>query len=71
MLRTRCTGRNNPTQRHPALVNSSIYWEALHNAGLLDHEAEVEHLILNLPTVSDLEQLADEEGLTDVSRGQI
>ena len=44
----------------------SIYWEALHNAGLIDHEADVEHLILNLPAVSDLEQLADDEGLTDV-----
>ena len=44
----------------------SIYWEALHNAGLLDHEADVEHLILALPSVSDLEQLADDEGLTEV-----
>jgi ubiquinone/menaquinone biosynthesis C-methylase UbiE len=44
----------------------SIYWEALHNAGLIDHESDVEHLILQLPAVSDVEQMADEEGLTDV-----
>ena len=44
----------------------SIYWEALHNTGLIDHEADVEHLILDLPAVSDVEQLADNEGLTDV-----
>src|SRR6476660_6391967 len=44
----------------------SIYWEALHNEGLLDHESDVEHLILALPAVSDLEQLADDEGLTEV-----
>jgi len=44
----------------------SIYWEALHNAGLIDHEADVERLILALPSVSDLEQLADDEGLTEV-----
>jgi ubiquinone/menaquinone biosynthesis C-methylase UbiE len=44
----------------------SIYWEALHNAGLIDHEADVERLILELPAVSDVEQLADDEGLTDV-----
>ena len=44
----------------------SIYWEALHNTGLIDHEADVEHLILDLPAVSDVEQLADDEGLTDV-----
>ncbi|HEX8898672.1 MAG TPA: class I SAM-dependent methyltransferase, partial [Chthoniobacterales bacterium] len=33
----------------------SIYWEALLNTGVADHEAEVEHLITNLPTVSDVE----------------
>lgn len=44
----------------------SIYWEAMHNAGLMDHESDVEHLILDLPSVSDVERLADEEGLTDV-----
>jgi ubiquinone/menaquinone biosynthesis C-methylase UbiE len=44
----------------------SIYWEALHNNGLIDYESEVEQLITELPTVSDIEQLADDEGLGDV-----
>jgi ubiquinone/menaquinone biosynthesis C-methylase UbiE len=44
----------------------SIYWEALHNNGLIDHESDVEQLITELPTVSDVEQLADDEGLSDV-----
>jgi ubiquinone/menaquinone biosynthesis C-methylase UbiE len=44
----------------------SIYWEALHNNGLIDHESDVEQLITDLPTVSDIEQLAEDEGLTNV-----
>ena len=44
----------------------SIYWEALHNIGLLDHESDVEQLITELPTVSDVEQLTEDEGLKDV-----
>jgi ubiquinone/menaquinone biosynthesis C-methylase UbiE len=44
----------------------SIYWEALHNNGLLDHESGVEQLITELPTVSDVERLAKDEGLRDV-----
>lgn len=44
----------------------SIYWEALHNNGLLDHEANVEQLITQLPTVTEVEQLAEDEGLRDV-----
>ena len=44
----------------------SIYWEALHNNGLIDHESDVEQLITELPTVSDIEQLAEDEGLTGV-----
>ena len=40
----------------------SIYWEALHNNGLIDHESDVEQLITELPTVSDLEQVAEDEG---------
>jgi ubiquinone/menaquinone biosynthesis C-methylase UbiE len=44
----------------------SIYWEALHNVGLLDHESNVEQLITQLPTVSDVEELAEDEGLRDV-----
>lgn len=45
----------------------SIYWEAMHNAGLIDHEADVEGLILELPTVSDIEEMARDEGLDDVA----
>jgi len=45
----------------------SIYWEALHNNGLIDHESDVELLITELPTVSEVEQMADDEGLTDVA----
>jgi ubiquinone/menaquinone biosynthesis C-methylase UbiE len=44
----------------------SIYWEALHNNGLIDHESDVEQLITELPTVSDVEQLAEDEGLREV-----
>jgi ubiquinone/menaquinone biosynthesis C-methylase UbiE len=44
----------------------SIYWEALHNTGLIDHESDVEQLITELPTVSDVEQFAEDEGLRDV-----
>jgi len=44
----------------------SIYWEALHNKGLIDHESDVEQLITELPTISDVEQLAEDEGLTNV-----
>lgn len=44
----------------------SIYWEALHNEGLLDRESDLEHLITELPTVSDVEQLAEDEGLRDI-----
>jgi ubiquinone/menaquinone biosynthesis C-methylase UbiE len=45
----------------------SIYWEALHNCGLLDHEADVESLITTLPLVSSVEAMAEEAGLEDVS----
>ena len=45
----------------------SIYWEALHNRGLIDHESDVEQLIMELPTVSDVEQLAEDEALRDVA----
>src|SRR6185295_9612698 len=44
----------------------SIYWEAMHNCELLDHESDVEHLIMDLPAVSDVERLSEEEGLTDI-----
>ena len=44
----------------------SIHWEAMHNLGLMDHEADVESLILELPTVSDIEQMARDGGLSEV-----
>ena len=45
----------------------SIYWEALHNTGLTEHECDVEQLITELPTVSEVEQMAEDEGLRDVT----
>ena len=45
----------------------SIYWEALHNLGLMDHEREVESLISVLPSVSLLEELAEQAGLENVN----
>ncbi len=44
----------------------SVYWEALGNAGLMDEASLVEHLITELPTISDLEQMAAREGLDEV-----
>ena len=45
----------------------SIYWEALLNAGVADHGADVEHLITELPTVSDAERFSAEAGLQEVT----
>jgi len=44
----------------------SIYWEALHNTGLTDLESDVEHLITELPTISETEEMADNEGLESI-----
>lgn len=44
----------------------SVYWEALHNTGLVDHERDVEDLILRLPTVSDVEELVVNQGVDNV-----
>jgi ubiquinone/menaquinone biosynthesis C-methylase UbiE len=44
----------------------SIYWEALLNAGIIDHGIDVEQLIADLPAVSDAEKLSEEAGLTNV-----
>ena len=41
----------------------SIYWEALLGAGLDEHGAEVEKLIVERPTVRDAEQWAEHAGL--------
>lgn len=45
----------------------SIYWEVLHGCGLVDHEADVESLIIQLPTVSEMEELSEREGLEEVT----
>lgn len=45
----------------------SIYWEALYNTGLTERESYVEQLITELPTVSDVEQMAEDEALRDVT----
>lgn len=45
----------------------SIYWEALHNCGLLQHESDVENLISVLPSVSSVEEMAEQGGLEGIS----
>lgn len=45
----------------------SIYWEALLNADLAEHGADVENLIIGLPTVSDIEEAAENHGLEEVT----
>lgn len=45
----------------------SIYWEALVRAGLEERGAEVERLIMELPTVSDTEDWAHQAGLESVT----
>lgn len=45
----------------------SIYWEALHNTGLNSHETDVEQLITGLPAVTEVEQMAENEGLTGIA----
>ena len=44
----------------------SIYWEALLGADVEDHGVDVERLIVDLPTVSDAEALAEDAGLEEV-----
>lgn len=45
----------------------SIYWEALRSAGLESHGRDVEELITELPTVSEIEALVQREGLDAVN----
>ena len=45
----------------------SIYWETLHNCGLVDQEANIESLIMELPTVSTVEDLAERAGVEKVT----
>ena len=44
----------------------SIYWEALHNTGLTELESGVEHLITELPLISEAEAMAEDEGLEEI-----
>jgi ubiquinone/menaquinone biosynthesis C-methylase UbiE len=45
----------------------SIYWEALQSAGLDNHGAEVEKLIVERPTVQNAEKWAEHTGLEGVT----
>jgi ubiquinone/menaquinone biosynthesis C-methylase UbiE len=45
----------------------SIYWEALRSAGLDEYGSEVETLIRERPTVATIEELAQREGLENVT----
>jgi ubiquinone/menaquinone biosynthesis C-methylase UbiE len=45
----------------------SIYWEALHNFGLTEHEVRVERLISVLPSVSTVQEMAEQAGLEEVA----
>jgi ubiquinone/menaquinone biosynthesis C-methylase UbiE len=44
----------------------SLYWEVLYNCGLRGHESNVEELITELLTASELENMAEHEGLEEV-----
>ena len=44
----------------------SVYWEVLHNSGV-EHEANIESLISELPTVSEIEAIAENAGLEGVA----
>ncbi len=44
----------------------SVYWEALATVGFAEQAAEVVTLIKALPTVSDMERFATNEGLDDI-----
>jgi ubiquinone/menaquinone biosynthesis C-methylase UbiE len=45
----------------------SVYWEALRNSGISSHEHDVESLITELPTVSEIEAMAEREDLDNVT----
>jgi hypothetical protein len=45
----------------------SIFWEALLNADELEHSIDVENFITELPTVSDIEDLARSHGLSEIN----
>ncbi|MEO6391573.1 MAG: methyltransferase domain-containing protein [Pyrinomonadaceae bacterium] len=41
----------------------SIYWEALATSGLIDQGVDIQHLITELPTASDVEEMATRAGI--------
>jgi len=45
----------------------SVYWEALRNLNIEEHEQEVASLITEQPTVSAVETMAEREGLDNVT----
>lgn len=45
----------------------SIYWEALRNSDLQDHGVDVEQMITQLPSVSEVEKLAEAEDLENIA----
>jgi ubiquinone/menaquinone biosynthesis C-methylase UbiE len=45
----------------------SVYWEALRNLGIEDHEHDVESLITELPTITAVEMMLTREGLENVA----
>jgi ubiquinone/menaquinone biosynthesis C-methylase UbiE len=44
----------------------SVYWEALRNLSIEDHEHDVESLITELPTIAAVEAMLMREGLDDI-----
>jgi ubiquinone/menaquinone biosynthesis C-methylase UbiE len=45
----------------------SIYWEALQTSGVTGHETEIEHLITDLPAVSDVESWTEQAGVVHIA----
>jgi ubiquinone/menaquinone biosynthesis C-methylase UbiE len=45
----------------------SVYWEALRNLGIEDHEHDIESLITEQPTISAIETMATHESLDNVT----
>jgi SAM-dependent methyltransferase len=45
----------------------SIYWEALYNSDLQDHDVDLEQMITEMPTVSAVEKFAENGGLESLA----
>lgn len=45
----------------------SLLWEVLFNEDLIEHGAAIERVIRELPTLSDIEEMAKAEGLVNIS----